>query len=67
MTLGQFYWGTTAALAISQKTHADLQINGKFLATETGSMNEMLDYLEYEMDLTFPRPQQLRGRQRGGV
>ncbi len=63
----QVLMGTPAALGKLTETHADLQITGMFLGPETVHEREGLDYLDYEMDLTFPLPRTFGGVSGGGV
>jgi hypothetical protein len=59
--------GTPAALGTITDTYADLQINGMFLGPETHHTRGELDYLDYEIDLSFPVPRNFGGVSGGGV
>lgn len=60
--------GTPAALGRFTDTHAELQITGMFLGPETAQERDGFDYLDYEMDLSYPEvPRELGGVSGGGV
>ncbi len=59
--------GTPAALGTITETYADLQINGLFLGPEMRHTRGELDYLDYEIDLSFPVPRNFGGVSGGGV
>lgn len=55
--------GTPAALGTINETYADLQITG----LETRHARGEFDYLDYEIDLSFPVPRNFGGVSGGGV
>ena len=60
--------GTPAALGEFTDTHAELQITGMFLGPENVQEREGFDYLDYEMDLSYPEvPSNFGGVSGGGV
>jgi len=60
--------GTPAALGEFTDTHAELQITGMFLGPEKVQERDGLDYLDYEMDLSFTEvPRTFGGVSGGGV
>ena len=60
--------GTPAALGEFTDTHAELQITGMFLGPEKVQERDGFDYLDYEIDLSFPEvPRNFGGVSGGGV
>jgi len=60
--------GTPAALGTITEKNADLQINGMFLGPETMCTIGSFDYLDYEIDHSFPGvPRKLGGVSGGGI
>lgn len=63
----QVLMGTPAALGKFTNVHADLQITGMFLGPEEKQERNGFDYLDYEIDLSFPVPRDFGGVSGGGV
>jgi hypothetical protein len=60
--------GTPAALGEFNDTHAELTITGMFLGPEKAQERDGFDYLDYEMDLSYPEvPRNFGGVSGGGV
>jgi hypothetical protein len=60
--------GTPAALGEFTDTHAELQITGMFLGPEKEQERDGFDYLDYEIDLSYPEvPRNFGGVSGGGV
>lgn len=60
--------GTPAELGEFTDTHAEMQITGMFLGPEKVQEQDGFDYLDYEMDLSYPElPRNFGGVSGGGV